>query len=221
MQISSAAQKPESKERLGSLARRLFTYGVLFVLIFLISGFVRFSLRLNEFANPSETFGDGIVVLTGGKSRVETALELLSQNNANQLLISGTNPTTGLKALSVRYPDYENLIECCVALDSASLDTRQNAIATAKWVEAADIRQLIVVTSDYHMQRALIELGRAIPEINLVPHAVTTNNTADFGWLSDTNRLPLILSEYFKTLAASANLVSFLSNKNNISVAKP
>lgn len=203
------------------MTARLLTYVLIFVLVFLISGFVRFSMRLNDLANPVETFGDGIVVLTGGKSRVETALELLAQNNANQLLVSGTNPTTGLKALSARYPNYENVINCCVSLDSVSLDTRQNAIATAQWAQESDVKQLIVVTSDYHMQRAMIELERAMPDINLVPHAVTTRQAGNFNWLIDPDRLPLIMVEYFKTLAASANLVSYLSNKSDIAVAKP
>ena len=40
------------------------------------------------------------------------------------------------------------------------------------WVDAHHFTRLIVVTSSYHMPRSLTELGRALPEVALVPYPV-------------------------------------------------
>ena len=43
--------------------------------------------------------------------------------------------------------------------------TRGNAAETAEWARAHQVRSLIVVTSAYHMPRALAELGRDLPDV--------------------------------------------------------
>jgi uncharacterized SAM-binding protein YcdF (DUF218 family) len=55
------------------------------------------------------------------------------------------------------------LMRCCVTLGFAALDTRGNARETSEWVERHRVRSLRLVTSDWHMRRAALELENALP----------------------------------------------------------
>jgi hypothetical protein len=55
-------------------------------------------------------------------------------------------------------------MSCCVTLGFAALDTRGNARETSEWVAAGKVRSLRLVTSDWHMRRAALELENALPE---------------------------------------------------------
>jgi hypothetical protein len=55
-------------------------------------------------------------------------------------------------------------MECCVTLGFTALDTRGNARETAKWVAANKVRSIRLVTSDWHMRRAALELEEKLPQ---------------------------------------------------------
>ena len=52
---------------------------------------------------------------------------------------------------------------CCVDLDYSAINTEGNAIETKRWAHRRGIRSLIVVTSNYHMPRAMAELRASFP----------------------------------------------------------
>src|SRR5260221_10536911 len=60
---------------------------------------------------------DGIVVLTGGSSRISDAIELLASKRGQRLLISGVNPTTRQQEIARLMPEYKKIFDCCVDLD--------------------------------------------------------------------------------------------------------
>src|SRR5438132_9715642 len=117
---------------------------------------------------------DGIVALTGGASRIADAIELLALGRGKRLLISGVNRATSSKEISRLNPEFERWVRCCVDFDR-SLNTLGNAIETKRWAEHRGFRSLIVVTSNYHMPRALAEIAHQLPDVALVPFPVVTD----------------------------------------------
>src|SRR5258706_13338990 len=67
-------------------------------------------LRTAE-AKPAKN-ADGIVVLTGGSSRVSDAVELLAGGYGKRLLISGVHPPKAASDISRTLPDSQGLIGC-------------------------------------------------------------------------------------------------------------
>ncbi len=50
---------------------------------------------------------------------------------------------------------------------------------TRRWVRERGFKSLIVVTSNYHMPRAIVELSHAMPDITLIPFAVVGDRWRD------------------------------------------
>src|SRR6202163_4706392 len=76
-------------------------------------GFVAFLSQLRGVEIKPARNADGIVVLTGGSSRVSDAMELLAGGYGKRLLISGVHPTNGTIELSRLLPDSQGLLACC------------------------------------------------------------------------------------------------------------
>lgn len=139
--------------------------------ILLITWVVGFALFIRQgMAAPQTTSvrGDGAVVLTGGENRVTTAVDILSQGRVTRLLISGANPDVDLDAVREAAGATSAIFDCCVDVGQDAANTLGNAAETAAWVSTHDFDRIIVVTSDYHMPRALIELKAVLPDTQLV-----------------------------------------------------
>src|SRR5205085_10581663 len=115
-------------------------------------------------------------------SRVSDAMELLASGYGKRLLISGVHPTNAASDISRTLPDNHSLLHCCVDLDRSAVNTRSNAAETRRWVKDRGFKSLIVVTSNYHMPRAIVELSHAMPEIALIPFAVVGERWRDEPW---------------------------------------
>src|SRR5882724_11074807 len=145
-------------------------------------GFVGFLSQLRGAEITPDRRADGIVVLTGGSSRVSDAMELLAAGYGKRLLISGVHPTSGASDISRSRPESQALFNCCVDLDYSAVNTRSNAAETRRWVHDRGFKSLIVVTSNYHMPRAIVELSRAMPDIALIPFAVVGDKWREEPW---------------------------------------
>jgi uncharacterized SAM-binding protein YcdF (DUF218 family) len=165
-------------------------------------GFVGFLSQLRGAEAEPASHADGIVVLTGGSSRVSDAMELLAGGYGKRLLISGVHPTNAASDISRSLPDNQSLLGCCVDLDRSAVNTRSNAAETRRWVHERGFKSLIVVTSNYHMPRAIVELSHAMPDIKLVPFAVVGEKWRDEPWWTNGATFRLLLSEYVKYVAA-------------------
>jgi uncharacterized SAM-binding protein YcdF (DUF218 family) len=165
-------------------------------------GFVGFLSQLRGAEIKPGRNADGIVVLTGGSSRVSDAMELLAGGYGKRLLISGVHPTNDAADISRSLPDNQSLMGCCVDLDHSAVNTRSNAAETRRWVNERGFKSLIVVTSNYHMPRAIVELSHAMPGITLIPFAVVGEKWRDEPWWTSGTTFRLLLSEYVKYVAA-------------------
>lgn len=173
-----------------------------------IAGFAGF-VRLANRATPSVAHADGIVALTGGADRVETALRLLASGRADWLLISGIGPGIELAALARRAGLDPGPLADRITLGRQATSTRGNAVETGAWVHAKNIHTLIVVTAWYHMPRALIELGRRMPEVVLEPAPVDPEASHQPGLALAR----LLVEEYMKYLAAWLDLTAVIPER--------
>lgn len=177
-----------------------------FVVIALVIGFGIFVWRLPNHQVALDRDADGIVVLTGGTSRVNDALELLAAHRGKRLLITGVNPGTTTADIAREIPNYKNLLSCCVDLDYSALNTLGNATQTRLWATDHGFRSLIVVTSAYHMPRALAELEHQLPHVALIPYPVLSDRLRIEPWWSNGDTTKLVMSEYLKFLFANVRM---------------
>ncbi len=144
---------------------------------------------------------DGVVVLTGGSAvRLEAAEQLLEDGEGRRLLISGVNPQVTRTQVKQAARGVGRKWDCCVDLGFRAENTRGNAQETAAWARHNGYRSLIVVTADYHMPRAILELGARTPGVQLHRYPVVTDLDARRWWRSGVSVRRMAL-EYCKYLA--------------------
>jgi uncharacterized SAM-binding protein YcdF (DUF218 family) len=102
------------------------------------------------------------------------------------------------------------LYDCCVDLGFSAADTRGNARETAAWARQHDFRSIIVVTADYHMPRAVLEIKGALPGVTFEPYPVATDELDARRWWRTSEGIHRMTLEYCKYLVILAR-ESFLS----------
>jgi uncharacterized SAM-binding protein YcdF (DUF218 family) len=185
--------------------RLIFDAG-LFALVLLIIGFIVFANGIERKAEVPKQNADGIAVLTGGSARIDQAMKLLAAGKAKRVLITGVNRTTTTEELKNLASQGDQLFTCCVDIDKEARNTIDNATETSEWVALHRYGSIIVVTSNYHMPRALAELARVMPGVTLIPYVVVDNNVHLDPWWSYPGTTKLLLSEYLKYLPALGRL---------------
>ncbi len=175
---------------------------------FLGGGFVRFARDVATLQPVPATARsiDGIVVLTGGEQRLGRGLELLREGRGRRLLVSGVNRDTSAGALARTTGTDPALFECCVDLDYEALDTIGNAEMTVRWAREHGFSRLLLVTSDYHVPRSLLEMTGIPGAPEIVPYPVSPDKLwRRDGWPSRLG-LRILAIEYAKVLAVKARL---------------
>ena len=151
---------------------------------------------------PEPARADGIVALTGPSAeRVNAAVRLLEQDKGERVLISGVNPEVRRQELRALTPGSSRLFNCCVDLGFEAETTTGNAAEIAAWTRAKGYDSLIVVTSDYHMPRSLMEIRAAAPGVDLTPYAVETPSLDNSRWWRAAVTARRMTLEYMKYLA--------------------
>ncbi|OYX74693.1 MAG: hypothetical protein B7Y95_06195 [Rhizobiales bacterium 32-66-11] len=200
---ASHGRRRRSRRRMALLAIGLLIGSATLALA---GGFFLFTARIAGREPVALKPVDAIVVLTGGQSRVSDGVQLLAEGHGKRLLITGVNRSTSPSDLRRALPVSEALLECCVDLGHKALNTWGNAIEAAEWARAKRFRSLMVVTSTWHMPRALFELGRALPDVELVAYPVVSDRMSERGWWSDPQMVKLLVKEYLKYMMAQAKI---------------
>ena len=199
---------------------------VMLAVVMLVIGFFIFTGSIERSQLEPRT-ADGIAVLTGGAARIDKAMKLLTQQKAKRLLITGVNRTTSTEELKQLASQGDQLFSCCVDIDKEARNTIDNATETSQWVAQHHYTSIIVVTSNYHMPRALAELGRVMPGVTLIPYSVVDNNVHLDRWWTFPGTTRLLISEYLKYLPAMARLGAtqlvskLITGKTTVAVEDP
>src|SRR5438105_2592925 len=189
---------------MGGLARSVLWLARLVAVVILVwlGGFGWFVVSSYLIHSDPTGATDAIVVLTGGRLRLEAGLELLAGGKAKKLFISGVNQRVDRDELlrSLR-PVPENTA-CCIVIGHTADNTFGNARETADWMHEEGYRSLRLVTGWYHMRRGLLEFERAMPRVTIVAHPVFAHHVDPELWWNWHGAPLLVLGEYDKYLAA-------------------
>jgi uncharacterized SAM-binding protein YcdF (DUF218 family) len=183
---------------------RIFSITVATLAVAFFCGFFVFLRSLDRVEPPLITKGDGIVALTGGSDRIADAMVLLTRGQGQRLLISGVSNYVTMSKIGTIAPGLEDWLKCCVDLGHYAQNTVGNAEETRGWAKAHSYKSIVVVTSSYHMPRALLELQRHMPDIRFIPAPVVTERLHDMAIWKDISLLKTLSHEYTKFVVAYA-----------------
>ena len=144
---------------------------------------------------------DAIVVLTGGSGRLDLGVDLLAEDRAHRLFISGVFPGTDIRQLLTLVRDAPQRLADRIDVGEA-IDTIGNATETATWMTNQGYDSLRLVTAGYHMPRSLLEFRRALPSATIIPHPVFPAHVKQKEWWAWPGTASLFASEYNKLILA-------------------
>ncbi len=195
--------------------RRVLAAIIVLALIWAV-GLVAFAQRVERLTPASEPpVADAVVALTGASDlRLEAAVRLLERGKGRRLLLSGINKDATREDVLTVTGAVKPVYDCCVDLGYTAADTRGNAAEIAEWAKGKGYDSLIVVTSDYHMPRAMLLIRAALPDARLTPYPVVTGLVDARHWWRRSGDARRLSIEYCKYLA-------ILARESVRSLAKP
>lgn len=167
-------------------------------------GLVTFADRVERSTPaPLPVPAQGVVALTGigSNERIGAGVNLLEAGRARRMLVSGVNREASREDIRAVSKAARRIYDCCVDLGFTAADTVGNARETAEWARAMRYDSLIVVTADYHMPRAMLELRSAMPDAKLQAYPVATSVFKAHRWWRSSKSARLMIVEYSKYLA--------------------
>jgi uncharacterized SAM-binding protein YcdF (DUF218 family) len=170
--------------------------------LLLAAGFIWFAWTIPVEDVSKDRKADGIVVLTGAASRIPDAIELLAAERGKRLLITGVHRATSAREIARLTPLYSKFFTCCIDLDKSALNTLGNALETKRWARQHNFNSLIVVTSNWHMPRAMAELAHQLPDAALIAFPVISEKVKAEPWWSNFDTARFLAAEYLKYLFA-------------------
>ena len=198
----------------------LFRIFKIFFIFLLTSMFTLFFIELNNFKKNilsltkyNNIKSPNIVILTGGANRIKDGLKIIedfknSKNINYKILVSGTGIGFTKSSLKKKLgPNFNSqLIQCCIDLDGVSKNTLTNASETLKWTGKNDIKEFILITSNYHMPRAILEFKNVMPNLRIYTYAITPKKHDIENWLSSYQTFSLVFIEYCKFIIAGLRI---------------
>lgn len=182
--------------------RRVLAAIVVLALIWVV-GLVAFAQRIERLTPATEPpVADAVVALTGASDlRLEAAVRLLERGKGRRLLLSGVNKDASRADVQAVTGAVKPIYDCCVDLGYTAADTVGNAGEIAEWAAGKGYDDLIVVTSDYHMPRAMLLIRSAMPHAKLTPYPVVTGLVDARHWWRRSGDARRLAIEYCKYLA--------------------
>ncbi|MCL2331753.1 MAG: YdcF family protein [Proteobacteria bacterium] len=134
---------------------------------------------------------DEIFVLTGDVRRIPFAVKLLDGFPGRRLFIVGA----GARTVSGLVP--ANLMPR-IELESESKNTYENALAVREIVLARGFRRIAIITTEDHMNRAMLLVSRELPDTVILACPVALRN------MPKGDRIARWTFEYFKYIGTLA-----------------
>lgn len=188
------------------LINHLCLYAILLTFVGWLLGFCAFTLYALSFKLTTNQSAEAVVALTGGTDRIETAIRLLNEKEADYLLISGVNKQVRPNEILRKAPPH--LTEK-ITLGYLAETTAENALETVNWIKNKNIKSILLVTSFYHMPRSIFEILKHTPNLTIIPYPVfpkSFNNSVD--WIK-TRYAWLLFIEYHKFIIVHLKYLFF------------
>lgn len=168
---------------------------VVIALLIVTALFVDFAYKTFS-ARPRAAQVDAIVVLAGGKGRVEEGVRLFREGRARWLFLVGVDPTVRKTDLYRQQPGDPAAER--VVLEKASRNTLENALYGRDVLQEKGVRSILLITSRYHLKRATILFRNALPaDVAIYPHPVDSTNLKQ-NWWYHVGTFRLLFSEFYK-----------------------
>lgn len=178
----------------------MFRRTIAFVVLAWLFGFLWFAIALPQPMDGGRT--DAIIVLTGSTGRIEHAIRVLEEGRAKRLLVSGVDREVKPREFAAQFGVSPRLLGCCITLGYQAYDTRSNAIEAAAWVAEHKAKSVRLVTADWHMRRAMLELSHETPgDVELKPDAVPSRPSLGVLFLEYHKLLALAVLDLWNTYA--------------------
>jgi uncharacterized SAM-binding protein YcdF (DUF218 family) len=163
---------------------------VVIAMLFIDFTYKTFSYRQREVK------ADAIVVLAGGKGRVEEGVRLYREGKGHWLFFIGVDPS--VRRYDLYQPRFGDPPAAGVILEKASRNTLENAIYGRDVIMSKEVRSIVLITSRYHMKRASILLRNALPkDVAIYPYPVDSKNLKE-EWWSHQGSFHLLFGEFYK-----------------------
>jgi uncharacterized SAM-binding protein YcdF (DUF218 family) len=175
--------------------------------VLLFGGYFWFAAQVPDEEVSLDRNADGIVVLTGAATRIPDAIELLAAQRGKRLLITGVHRDTSKREIARLTPLYGRFFTCCIDIDRSALNTFGNALEIKRWAREHNFNSLIVVTSNWHMPRAMAEVRHQLPDLTLIAYPVLSRRVKADPWWSNAGTARVYVSEYLKYLFARARIL--------------
>lgn len=157
--------------------------------------FIDFTYKTFSY-RPREVKADAIVVLAGGKGRVEEGVRLYRQHKGKWLFFIGVDPA--VRRSDLYHPQTGDPSAEGVILEKASRNTLENAIFGRDVIMQKNVRSILLITSRYHMKRASILLRNALPkDVAIYTFPVDSRNLKEVWW-NHGGSFQLLFNEFYK-----------------------
>ena len=174
---------------------------LLFVIIVLLQfNFFLFNIQSYKNTDLNKKEIEGIVVLTGDKFRILEGLKILNSEIGYKLLISGDNKEISIEEIKKEFPKFNQLFNCCVELESISTNTFENVREIFFWKKNNNIKNILLITSDYHLPRVELEVNRLLLDKETFYYGVKYDNQ------KINIRMKKLIVEYIKYLRTKISL---------------
>jgi uncharacterized SAM-binding protein YcdF (DUF218 family) len=139
---------------------------------------------------------DAIVVLTGGKGRVEEGVRLFRESRAKFLFFVGVDPS--VRKSDLYRPKQGDPSSDNVILEKSSRNTLENSIFGRDVIVQSGVHSILLITSRYHLKRASILFRNSLPkDITIIPYPVDSANLKE-SWWNHGGSFHLLFREFYK-----------------------
>jgi len=177
-----------------NVIKAFITLSVIFSVVLTVL-FIDFTYKTFSY-RQSTIKADAIVVLAGGKGRVDEGVRLFREGRATYLFFIGVDPSVRKTDLYRPQPGDPSMDR--VILEKASRNTLENAIYGRDVILHHQVGSVLLITSRYHMKRSAILFRNALPKkLAIYPYPVDSKNLKE-AWWNHGGSFNLLFSEFYK-----------------------
>lgn len=176
---------------------KLFMALVLGFFVFIYAGY-RFNSFIIEaaYVTNAPAHADAIIVLTGGKGRVDEGLRMLRGGVADTLILSGVHADAGMDAIFAG--GVEPQLRKRIILEKSSKNTYENAVETRRLVIDKGFKSIVLLTSWYHLKRAEHIFRTVMPKDFVIVACAVAPPDPEETYIWNFKTMAILASEFIK-----------------------